>query len=91
MQARIDGHKQRRQQENWLCIEEPIQIVDKLQELAQPNRCILFDCLSLWLSNLLFKRAEVDLDYITEHTTQLIDCLPTLPGQVIMSNMVGLE
>ena len=91
MQARILQHQQRRQDANWQVIEEPIEVVKQLKTLASQHSCILFDCLSLWLSNLMFKQAEIDQDDIKRHLQTLIDAISTLPGQLIMvTNMVGL-
>ena len=70
-----------------------------LQELAAPDTCVLVDCLTLWLSNLLFagvaaKQAEageaIACPLFRDETAALIDLLPTLPGHIILvSNEVG--
>jgi len=44
---------------------------------------VLVDCLTLWLSNLIFARREDEID-------ALLAILPTLPGHLILvSNEVG--
>ena len=69
------------------------------QRHAAPGVCLLVDCLTLWLSNLLFagvaaKQAEageaVDCALFAGEVQALVDTLPKLPGQIIMvSNEVG--
>jgi len=98
MQRRIAHHRERRPAD-WGCAEEPLHLADKLRELAAPNTCILVDCLTLWLSNLLFAgraatQAEageaVDCPLFNQQTQGLLDTLPQLPGHIILvSNEVG--
>ena len=98
MRRRIDHHRARRPTD-WGCVEETQDLAARLQSLATPDTCILVDCLTLWLSNLLFAgraaaQAEageaIDCPLFSSQTQALIDTLPTLPGQVILvSNEVG--
>lgn len=98
MNRRIAHHRERRPAE-WGCVEETIHLAAKLQELAAPDTCILVDCLTLWLSNLLFAgkaaaQAEageaINCPLFEHQTTALIELLPQLPGQIILvSNEVG--
>jgi adenosylcobinamide kinase/adenosylcobinamide-phosphate guanylyltransferase len=53
MARRIAHHRERRPAD-WGCAEETLHLAAKLHELAAPDTCILVDCLTLWLSNLLF-------------------------------------
>jgi adenosylcobinamide kinase/adenosylcobinamide-phosphate guanylyltransferase len=52
LQQRIDRHRQRRPAE-WLTVEEPYQLAAALRLNAAVGRCLLVDCLTLWLTNLL--------------------------------------
>ena len=52
LQQRIDRHRRRRPAE-WLTVEEPYQLAAALRLNAAVGRCLLVDCLTLWLSNLL--------------------------------------
>jgi adenosylcobinamide kinase/adenosylcobinamide-phosphate guanylyltransferase len=98
MNRRIAHHRARRPAE-WGCAEETLHLAAKLRELAAPDTCLLVDCLTLWLSNLLFAgkaaaQAEagemVNCPLFTQETQELIDLLPTLPGRIILvSNEVG--
>lgn len=98
MRRRIDHHRARRPAD-WGCVEETQDLAARLQSLATPDTCILVDCLTLWLSNLLFAgraaaQAEageaIECPLFRDQTRTLIDTLPTLPGHVILvSNEVG--
>ena len=53
MEKRVDKHQQERGQD-WNTIEEPIKIYEKINQYSLKADVILVDCLTLWLSNLLF-------------------------------------
>ena len=87
MAARIAHHRLRRPQQ-WLCVEEPLHLADVLREHARADRCIVVDCLTLWLSNLL---GDADMQGFERERDRLLDVLPGLPGDVLLvSNEVGL-
>ena len=98
MARRVAHHRERRPA-TWGCVEETLHLTDRLRELAAPDTCLLVDCLTLWLSNLLFAgraaaQAEageaIDCPLFREQTTALIETLPQLPGRIILvSNEVG--
>ena len=79
-------HHQARRGEGWMTIEEPLDLAGILEELARPDRPVLVDCLTLWLSNLMQDGAD-----ITAETARLVEALPRLAGPVVfVSNEVGL-
>jgi adenosylcobinamide kinase/adenosylcobinamide-phosphate guanylyltransferase len=87
MSARIAHHRARRPS-SWLSVEDPIHLAAVLREHARPGRCLLVDCLTLWLSNLL---GNPDEECFQHERHLLLDTLPTLSGEVVMvSNEVGL-
>lgn len=98
MARRIAHHRERRPTD-WGCAEETLYLAAKLRELATPDTCILVDCLTLWLSNLLFAgRAATQAEageaiacpLFDGETAALIETLPKLPGRIILvSNEVG--
>ncbi len=53
MAARIAHHRQRRDH-HWTTVEEPLALGDALAHWCTPGRLVLVDCLTIWLSNLLF-------------------------------------
>ncbi|RRV57261.1 bifunctional adenosylcobinamide kinase/adenosylcobinamide-phosphate guanylyltransferase [Stutzerimonas stutzeri] len=87
MTARIAHHRQRRPV-HWSLVEEPLQLARVLREQAAPQRCLLVDCLTLWLTNLLMLDDAARLE---EARDALLECLPELPGRIILvSNETGL-
>lgn len=52
MADRIARHRARRPRE-WRTVEAPLTLADTVRENADQNRCLLIDCLTLWLTNLL--------------------------------------
>ena len=70
----------------WGLVEEPVMLAAALRTHAAPHRCLLVDCLTLWLSNLLAAGDET----LAAETDALLATLPTLPGHVLLvSNEVG--
>lgn len=56
MSERIKQHKTQRNQ-NWHVIEEPIALGHAVSQLAD-DHCVIVDCLTLWLTNLLLAEDE---------------------------------
>lgn len=98
MSQRIKHHRARRCAD-WGLLEEPLELAGVLRRHAAPEVCLLVDCLTLWLSNLLFagdaaRQAEageaLSCPLLGDATRALIETLPQLPGRVILvSNEVG--
>jgi len=83
--ARIEQHRNSRS-DCWKLIEEELELVRVLQEHVGTNRTVLVDCLTLWLSNLMFADKDVDAEIAA-----LCECLPALAGNVILvANEVGM-
>lgn len=80
MQKRIASHQKHRP-DHWQVIEEPLRLASVLDEQAASGRCVLVDCLTLWLSNLLLAEDETVFE---RERTDLLKVLPTLPGKIIM-------
>ncbi len=49
---RIAEHRARRPA-HWRTLEEPLALAATLRSEAEAGRCLLVDCLTLWLTNLL--------------------------------------
>ena len=85
MAERIARHRAARPGD-WGLVEEPLALAAALCVHAAPNRCLLVDCLTLGLSNLL---AAGD-NTLTAETQALRTVLPALPGHLLLvSNEVG--
>ena len=87
MRARIETHKADRAYDGWTTREEPIDLVGALKTLDKPDRIILVDCLTLWVTNLMMEEGR-DVD---SEGAALAAALNDLQATVIfVSNEVGL-
>lgn len=98
MHARIALHRERRDA-SWTTVEEPIALADAIARCAAPDRIVLVDCLTVWLSNLLFSenRDYPDVGQVDPppafhvQRAQLLHTLGNTAGEVILvANEVGL-
>ena len=88
MSDRIRRHRMRRPA-SWGLVEEPLHLGALLnrQTTLSPAPCVLIDCMSLWVSNLLHAG---DAAFVRERDS-LLGALGQYPGNVvIVSNEVGL-
>jgi len=87
MNGRIQQHRERRPA-HWALVEEPLELAGVLVEQAGADKCLLVDCLTLWLTNLLMLDAPARLN---AERDALLECLAGLPGRIILvSNETGL-
>jgi adenosylcobinamide kinase / adenosylcobinamide-phosphate guanylyltransferase len=86
MRARIAAHRARRR-EFWRTIEAPLDLAGAIAAAAPvPERPLLIDCLTLWLSNLLLADRPLDAEFAT-----LRAALRDAAGPVVLvANEVGL-
>ena len=98
MQARIAHHRQRRPA-HWQTVEQPYALGELLLAHNQPDKLILIDCLTVWLSNCLFAGGTPFPDIGTivpppvfaQQRTALLQALPLMQAKVILvSNEVGM-
>jgi adenosylcobinamide kinase / adenosylcobinamide-phosphate guanylyltransferase len=90
MAARIAAHRARRDGGGrgafWRTIESPLAVADAIAAEANPERPLLVDCLTLWLSNLLMAEAPID-----EEFAKLRAALCDAAGPIVLvANEVGL-
>ncbi|NRG19051.1 bifunctional adenosylcobinamide kinase/adenosylcobinamide-phosphate guanylyltransferase [Rhizobiales bacterium] len=84
MQARIARHRDQRGAD-WKTVEEARDIADVLKREAAAGSAVLVDCLTLWLSNLMFEQADIEAE-----TARLLEALRKTAGPVVLvSNEVG--
>ena len=92
MQQRINRHINDRPT-HWLTIEQPLLLAQALKQYAQNDVCVLVDCLTLWLTNVLMAEQDQStsgIKSLVDYKKELLDILAGLPGQVILvSNEVG--
>ena len=85
MAERIDHHRRRRG-DGWSTLEEPLDLAESLENVLRPDRPVLVDCLTMWLSNLM--HAGRDLDRSLD---RLCTVLAAPAGPVVLvSNEVGM-
>jgi adenosylcobinamide kinase/adenosylcobinamide-phosphate guanylyltransferase len=95
MARRIAGHRERRPAE-WALIEEPLALADVLARECDPGRCVLVDCLTLWLTNCLMAAgplgaASGPAPPPEERIAALLGVVASAPGRLILvGNETGL-
>ena len=98
MAERLAHHRTSRPA-HWVTVEEPVALAAMLQAHASDHACLIVDCLTLWLSALVFKgraAAEVEAgkpitcDQFWGERQALLEVLPNLPGEIVLvSNEIG--
>jgi adenosylcobinamide kinase/adenosylcobinamide-phosphate guanylyltransferase len=87
MAARITRHQQDRATDGWRTIEEPSALAGVIRREAMPGRVLLVDCLTLWLSNVMFAGEDKIIAQMS-----LLAALQVAAGPVILvSNEVGMS
>lgn len=86
MAARIEHHRQRRSGFTHT-IEEPLHLASVIANNMADDRCLLIDCLTLWLTNLLL---DADTKTFERERVKLMELIPRARGRIIfVSNEVG--
>jgi adenosylcobinamide kinase / adenosylcobinamide-phosphate guanylyltransferase len=86
MAARIEIHRRNRPP-HWAVVEEPVHLAAALEAAAHPDRVIIVDCLTLWLTNLLCLDDE---NALRGECARLFETLPSLGADcILVSNEVG--
>ena len=82
---RIEVHRARRGQA-WHTVEAPIALAQAIAGHSTPRTCLLVECLTVWLGNLMHHEQDVDAA-----TQGLLESLVEAPGPVVLvANEVGL-
>src|SRR5574337_1292154 len=97
MAQRIARHRAERPG-HWRTVEAPRGLASALRAEAAAGRCLVVDCLTLWLANLLGEAEAVQelhdaahLPALATEREALLAALPTLPGRILLvANEVGL-
>ncbi|MGA7828474.1 MAG: bifunctional adenosylcobinamide kinase/adenosylcobinamide-phosphate guanylyltransferase [Geobacteraceae bacterium] len=88
MAVRIASHRQRRGPA-WQTVEEPLRLGEAIREADGRHQAILVDCITLWLTNLLFHHDAVEP--VLSEVRAVAELLPTLQTPVfLVSNEVGM-
>ncbi|VVD27346.1 Bifunctional adenosylcobalamin biosynthesis protein CobP [Paraburkholderia dioscoreae] len=90
--ARIAHHRERRPA-HWQLFEAGVDLAGAVTQSDAPGHCILVDCLTLWLANLLCppEGDALPIDRYHAHVAALEAALVNAQGKVIVvSNEIGL-
>ena len=83
---RIDRHIEERRKENWINYEEQVDLKAFLQK---DHECLVLDCVTLWVNNLIFHEkinSEDEVVALLEKEFETIN----IKNLIIISNEVGL-
>lgn len=87
MQRRIDAHRSRRPKD-WIVVEEPYYLGAALEEYAIDRNVVIVDCLTLWLTNLIFYE---DPSLMDTQCSDFLERLNQLSTKVILvSNEINM-
>ena len=98
MEVRI-AHHRRQRNPSWQTVETPIYLGDAISQWNGPDRVLIVDCLTVWISNLLFveQRDYPEVGVIdppacfAEQREAFVRSLGQVQGDiVIVSNEVGM-
>jgi adenosylcobinamide kinase/adenosylcobinamide-phosphate guanylyltransferase len=98
MATRIALHRRRRPA-TWLAVEEPLALADALRRWSGSGKLVLVDCLTLWLSNLMFsvpgdypEVGDIELpEQFHVQRAHMLQALAQFAGDVVLvSNEVGM-
>ena len=85
MAERIASHRARRGAD-WRTVEEPVELAAAVSRESASGTCLLVDCLTVWLGNLMHHGRNVDAA-----CQALLESLATAAGPVVLvANEVGL-
>jgi len=85
MHARI-SHHQRVRPSHWLTVEESLNIDQVISNKSYTSHCILVDCLTLWVTNILCAEQK-----ISPYKTRFLSALDETQADVfIVSNETGM-
>jgi adenosyl cobinamide kinase/adenosyl cobinamide phosphate guanylyltransferase len=101
MRARIARHRSSRP-ENWSTLEEPVDVVNVLRAQTRPDACVVLDCVTLWISNILelelaaaegtrAEHGDAAIDRAIGRARALLDWYDTFGGElIVVSNETGM-
>ena len=85
MADRVEIHRARRG-DGWRTVEAPLRLAEAIRRESVPRTCLLVDCLTVWLGNLMHYGHDVDAA-----REALLESLAAASGPaVLVANEVGL-
>lgn len=94
MAERVRRH-QRARPEDWLTLEEPLELANAIRDRAGNTDVLLVDCLTLWINNLMFRGERdgltVSEDDVARAADEVLEACSAHGGTVIfVTNEVGM-
>lgn len=97
MKHRIHLHRERRPN-FWKTVEEPLDVTGVIRKIGSQTEVIMLDCLTMMVSNLMFRLPDAEADLSVENQEKIIDEIRSVAAAakeadahvVIVSNEVGL-
>lgn len=84
MAGRIEAHRARRG-EGWRTVEAPVALAEAIRRESVPRTCLLVDCLTVWIGNLMHHGHDVDAA-----REALLESLAASGPAVLVASEVGL-
>ena len=84
MRQRIARHKANRPND-WSVLEVPLQLSEALQSLTEQTKteqCVIVDCLTLWLTQLISTDASIAT--LQQERLNLVEAVDTFKGEIIL-------
>jgi len=88
MASRI-SHHQKNRPNSWRLIEESLYLASWIEELNQPQKIILIDCMTLWISNWLCDANRKMTEWQKQSQNFLLALNHSQANIIIVSNEVG--
>ena len=94
MRRRIEKHKQARRNSRWKTIEAPVDLKGTLPGTHR-FKCVVVDCLTLWINNLLYEAEKsgktISENDVTRKCRELLNACKKHPGTVLfVTNEIGM-
>jgi adenosylcobinamide kinase / adenosylcobinamide-phosphate guanylyltransferase len=86
MAARIARHRAERPP-HWTTVEEPVRLVEAIGAV-EPSACLIVDCLSLWVANLLESESAAEIESAAAAAAAGAAARPRTT--IVVTNEVGL-
>lgn len=92
MADRVRRHRERRETQEWVTIEEERDLCGAVRQAAREKAgAILIDCLTLWINNLLYENPTLSENEMAQKSRELSVALRSGPPLcVLVINEVGL-
>ncbi len=95
MRRRVEAHRKDRAGKGWQTIEQPLELSKAVSQAGAGGDVLLVDCLTLWVSNLMYRAEQAGADFgesqIEACGKELIDACRAIPATIIfVTNEVGM-